>query len=162
MPSILRQREIVADEWVTLSDQAERAHSLIVPLARLRADPGRWRNWSGRLGARLAPAERVEDLAADLARLELVAVEFPSPGDGRGFSHGWLLRERFGFTGELRAVGPGVRQDLLFLMARCGFDSFELAPGEDGQGALRALERYDVGYQPGSAAVTLRRQRFPT
>ena len=87
-------------------------------------------------------------------------MQFPNPGDGRGYSQGRLLRERFGFTGELRAVGAGVRQDQVFLLARCGFDALELAAGEDPQAALAALSRYDVAYQPGAPQVAIRRQRF--
>jgi len=137
--------------------------ALIVPLARWRAEGERWRSWQGRLGVRLTPLDAVAELAADLARLSLVAVEFPNPGDGRGYSQGHLLRERLAFSGELRAVGAGVRQDLVFPLARCGFDAFELAPGEDADAARRALARYDVAYQPatpGAALVALRRQRF--
>jgi uncharacterized protein (DUF934 family) len=103
----------------------------------------------------------VEELAGELPRLELVAVEFPSASEGRGYSQGRLLRERLLFTGELRAVGAGVRQDQVFLLARCGFDAIELADGEDVEAARRALERYDVAYQPGAAGVPVRQQRFP-
>ena len=99
-------------------------------------------------------------MSEHLPRLDLVAVEFPTAGEGRGYSHGRLLRERFGFRGELRAVGAGVRQDQVFLLARCGFDAIELAAGEDPQAARRALNRYDVAYQPGAAQVSVRRQRF--
>src|SRR5256885_13689519 len=112
------------------------------------------------LGVRLTPVDRVEELAQELPRLDLVAGEFPSPSDGRGCSQARLLRERLGFRGELRAVGAGVRQDQVFLLARCGFDALELAAGEDAEAARRALERYDVAYQPGCAAVGLRAQRF--
>jgi uncharacterized protein (DUF934 family) len=162
MRSILRRREIVGDDWAHLGEETAAGGAVIVPLAALLSDPAHWRSSVGRLGARLSPAERVEQLAELLPRLALVAVEFPNPGDGRGCTQGYLLRERFGFTGELRAVGAGVRQDLVFLMARCGFDSFELAAGEDPEAARRALGRYDVAYQPGSAQVALRRQRFLT
>lgn len=160
MRHILRRHEIVADDWRYLGEEAAGGDALIVPLAALRADTGRWRQWPVRLGVRLTSAERVEDVADDLPRLALVAVEFPGPGDGRGYSAGRLLRERLGFKGELRAVGAGVRQDQVFLLARCGFDAIELAPGEDPQAALRALERYDVAYQPGAPQVSVRRQRF--
>ncbi len=160
MRRILRRREIVADDWRHLGEDAEDGSALIVPLVELRKDPGRWRQWRGRLGVRLTSVDPVEELADELPRLDLVAVEFPSPGDGRGYSAGRLLRERYGFRGELRAVGAGVRQDQVFLLARCGFDAIELAPGEDADAARRALERYDVAYQPGAVAVPLQRQRF--
>ena len=160
MRHILRRRELIADDWRYLGEEAAGGDALIVPLAELRNHPERWRAWAGRLGVRLTPADAVEELAAELPRLALVAVEFPNPGDGRGYSAARLLRERLGFTGELRAVGAGVRQDQAFLLARCGFDALELAPGEDPQQARRALQRYDVAYQPGAAAVALRRQRF--
>jgi uncharacterized protein (DUF934 family) len=152
MRCILRLREVPAAPAA--------GDPLTVPLAGLRADPERWRAHAGSLGVRLAPADAVEELAGELPLLSLIEVEFPNAGDGRGYSQARLLRERLGFRGELRAVGDGVRQDRLFLFARCGFDTFELAPGEDTQAARRALARYDVAYQPGSSLLEMRRQRF--
>lgn len=95
-----------------------------------------------------------------ISRLDLVALEFPNPGDGRGYSQARLLRERFRFRGELRALGAGVRQDQAFLLARCGIDSLETPAGVDLEAVRAALERYDVAYQPGAPQVELRRQRF--
>src|SRR5207247_1789298 len=103
MRRILRRREIVADDWRHLGEGAEEDSALIVPLVELRKDPERWRRWRGRLGVRLSSVDPVEELAADLPRLDLVAVEFPTPSDGRGYSAARLLRERLGFRGELRA-----------------------------------------------------------
>jgi uncharacterized protein (DUF934 family) len=160
MRLILRRREYLPDPWRYLGEPAAEGDALIVPLAALRAERARWWQWPGRLGARLTSAEAVESLSEELPRLDLVAVEFPGPGDGRGYSAGRLLRERYEFRGELRAVGKGVRQDQVFLLARCGFDVLEVAEGEDREAARRALERYDVAYQPGAAEVRLRRQRF--
>jgi uncharacterized protein (DUF934 family) len=160
MRHILRQHELRPDTWHYLGEEAAGSDGLIVPFAQLRADPAGVAFGAGRLGVQLTPLERVEELSAELPRLALVACEFPSPGEGRGYSQGRLLRERYGFAGELRAVGAGVRQDLVFHLARCGFDALELAPGEDVQAALRAWQRYDVAYQPGAAQVALRRQRF--
>ena len=160
MRRILRRREIVMDDWIHLGEDAADGAALIVPLAELRKDPERWWRWSGRLGVRLTPVDRVEELADELPRLDLVAVEFPTPVDGRGYSAGRLLRERLGFRGELRAVGAGVRQDQVFLLARCGFDAIELVDGEDPVAARRALQRYDVAYQPGSPETAIRKQRF--
>ncbi|GAC1455937.1 MAG: DUF934 domain-containing protein [Steroidobacteraceae bacterium] len=164
MRFILRRREIVPDDWHEFGANAPAGAALIVPLAQLRADPQRWQAWPGRLGVRVSADTSWEDLADELPRLSLVAVEFPNSGDGRGYSLGRLLRDAAGFRGELRAVGAGVRQDQVFLMSRCGFDSLQLAAGEDPEAARRALQRYDVAYQPGSQAasslVTIRAQRY--
>ena len=164
MRYILRRREIVPDEWRYLGEALDGADALIVPLAELRREGERWRQWRGRLGVRLSPAHAVEELGAEIPGLGLIAVEFPSAGDGRGYSQARLLRERLGFRGELRAVGAGVRQEQVFLLGRCGFDALELAPGEDLEAARRALSRYDVAYQPGVApansTMPLRGQRF--
>jgi len=162
MRHILRRHEWVVDEWRYAGEEESDAAdaALIVPIARWRAERERWQMHRGRLGLRLTPPDAVEDLAGDLPRLALVAVEFPTPGEGRGYSQGRLLRERLAFGGELRAVGAAVRQDQVFLLARCGFDSIELAPGEDPEAARRALRRYDVAYQPGGTLAALRGQRF--
>ena len=160
MRRILQRHEIVADDWRLFGEEASDADPVIVPLAELRKDTAAWLARKGRLGVRLAPAESVESLADVLPRLALVAVEFPNVGDGRGFSYGRLLRDRLHFKGELRAVGGGVKQDKIFLLARCGFESFELPPEENGDEALAALRRYDVVYQPGEPIEGVRRQRF--
>lgn len=161
MRYILRRHEFREDDWRYAEEDAA-AHAVIVRFAAVSDAAAVPPEESRRLGVRLAPADPVEVLARVLPQLSLVAVEFPSPEDGRGYSQARLLRGRLGFEGELRAVGAGVRQDQLFLMARCGFDAFELADGEDPRAARRALLRYDVAYQPGAPGVQLRRQRFVT
>lgn len=163
MRHILRQREVVADDWRRLGeDGADVAgnSAVIVPFAEFRTGIAKWREYQGQLGVQFAPADAVEDLGADVRRLSLVAVEFPSAGEGRGYTQGRLVRSRLGFTGELRAVGAGVKQDLLFIMSRCGFDSFELAAGQKFEDALAALDRYTVAYQPAAPIPAIRQQRF--
>ena len=160
MRRILRRHEIVADEWRLFGEDASDADAVIVPLAELRKDTAAWIARKGPLGVRLAPSESVESLSDLLPHLALVAVEFPNVGDGRGFSYGRILRDRLDFKGELRAVGGGVKQDKIFLLARCGFDSFELPETEKADEALAALRRYDVVYQPAEPIEGVRRQRF--
>ncbi|MBS0377282.1 MAG: DUF934 domain-containing protein [Proteobacteria bacterium] len=162
MRHILRRREWRADDFRYAGESGAADSGLIVPFAEWRSAPGQWQDFPHPLGVRLALTDHPEELAQYLPRLSLVAVEFPSAGEGRGYTQGRLVRERYGFTGELRAVGAGVKQDLLFLLARCGFDSFELAPGESVEAARAALTRYDVAYQPGDERVSLRAQRFPS
>jgi uncharacterized protein (DUF934 family) len=85
-------------------------------------------------------------LAASLGRLKVVAVNFPKFGDGRGYSIARLLRERYGYRGELRAVGE-VARDNLYFMAQCGFDAFQLRAGEDPEAALDAFNDFSEAYQ---------------
>jgi uncharacterized protein (DUF934 family) len=163
MRHVLRRRELVADEWQHLSEVQATASAdapLIVPLAELRAEPQVWAARRAPLGVRLAPADKVEELAPELARFALIAVEFPTPSEGRGYTQGRLLRERLGFSGELRAVGAAVKRDQIFALVRCGFDAFELAAGEDLDSAVKALDRYSVAYQPGARGSPPLRQRF--
>jgi uncharacterized protein (DUF934 family) len=163
MRRILKRREVVTDEWRHLGEgpaDTSMAPPLIVPFAEFRTNAARWRDYEGRLGVGLAPADLVEDLAEYLPRLGLVAAEFPGPGEGRGYTQGRLLRSRLNFKGELRAVGAAVKQDLLFIMSRCGFDSFELAEGQKFEEARQALDRYTVAYQPAEPVPSIRRQRF--
>lgn len=75
-----------------------------------------------------------------------LAVHFPQYGDGRGFSLAWLLREEYGWQGELRALGD-VLIDTVHYLARCGFDSFVPKPGHDPNEALAALHAYTEHYQ---------------
>src|SRR4029079_14549185 len=90
---------------------------------------------AGEPAERRAPLLRAEDhdgapLLPFLSRVPLVAVNFTTTGDGRGFTQARLLRERYGYQGELRAVGK-IRADQMFFLGRCGFDAFELLDHED-------------------------------
>lgn len=85
-------------------------------------------------------------LAEHVGAIDAIAVEFPKPTDGRGFSIARLLRDRVGFRGELRAVGA-VAHDQLNFMRRCGFDTFDLRDGEDPAACLRAFSEMSVVYQ---------------
>ena len=159
MRRILRQREWIIDHWRYPGEPASQTDALIVPLAELRAQPEQRMRRDGKLGVRLAPADDPEQLRADLPHLSLVAVEFPNFSDGRAFTQATVLR-RLGFAGEVRAVGAGVKRDLLPLMARCGCDAFDLAEGEDPHSALQALGRYSVAYQKAEPLPAVERVRF--
>lgn len=87
-----------------------------------------------------------EQLGEDWRRLPIIAVNFPKFTDGRGFSIARLLRERFGYEGELRAIGD-VLLDQLFYMKRCGFDSFELRPDKDISKAEASLQVFSDVHQ---------------
>src|SRR5258705_8027380 len=95
---------------------------------------------------RLEPGDDPASVAGELARATRVEVSFPKFGDGRGFSIARLLRGRYGYKGELRAVGH-ITRDHLYFMERVGFDAFELREGEDPQEALAAFDDFSESYQ---------------
>jgi uncharacterized protein (DUF934 family) len=107
----------------------------------------------------LEPTDDPRAIADKLPGLKVVAVNFPKYADGRGYSIGRLLRERYGYKGELRAVGV-VARDHLQLLAQCGFDSFQLREGEDAEEALAGLSDFSEAYQASAAQpVPLFRRR---
>ncbi|QHI96583.1 DUF934 domain-containing protein [Xylophilus rhododendri] len=87
----------------------------------------------------LTLAERLKDIQ----RIELV---FPKFTDGRAYSQAFLLRRRMGFTGDIRATGD-VLIDQLVQMSRMGFSSAVLKPGVDASAANRQFERFAAFYQ---------------
>jgi len=146
MRQILSRRELRADRWRYPGEHGDGPQ--VQALAELLAAVAP----AAPVGVRLAPADEVERLAPFVPHLELVIVHFDSVGDGRGYSQAQLLRDRLGYRGELRAAGA-VRRDQLFLLARCGFDSFEFAAGEDPGAALARLDAYSVAYQRSSGTL---------
>lgn len=126
MAFIIRQRKIAE------LPEDER----IVPLAQWRGEPG----------VLLGTADDPDAIAADLEKLSTVVIEFPQFTDGRGYSTARLLRERYGFKGEIRAAGEVLR-DNLFYLSRCGFDSFVLSDQTKIEEALTALSDFSDGYQ---------------
>jgi uncharacterized protein (DUF934 family) len=112
---------------------------------------------------RVEPGQRIEEIAPWLGRLGLVALSFPSLTDGRAFSTARILRERYGFAGEIRAVGD-VQIDRYQFMRQCGFDAFEIRPERADTKWARAEIEMRLTYQPdfaeqrGAEAVWLARR----
>jgi uncharacterized protein (DUF934 family) len=117
-----------------------------VPLAQWLAEREQLIAEGAPVGVLLEPADDPATLAADLPRLHAIAVHFPAFADGRGYSIARLLRERHAWTGELRAVGDVLR-DQLFYLARCGFDTFALRDGQDAMAAVSAFRDFSDAYQ---------------
>ena len=147
MPQLIKGRALADDRWtlVRMQDGALPAGPAIVPLARWQSDHEVLAA-RGDVGVWLGPADDPAALAGDLATLPVVAVDFPQFADGRGYSTARLLRERFGFKGELRAVGD-VQRDQLAYLAQCGFDAFVIRDGKSAQDALAGLDDFTDGYQ---------------
>ncbi len=92
-------------------------------------------------------ATRPEDLAPLLDRVTLVAIEFPKFRDGRGFTIARTLRERYGYRGEIRAVGH-LLPDQHSHALRCGFSTVAVPDGADLGPWQAALDRFHISYQP--------------
>jgi uncharacterized protein (DUF934 family) len=151
MPTFIRLQDkafsLAEDPFTTVGDdQAIPPGDVIVSLTRFQGD-GEGLLGEGRaVGVRLESDEAVEALAYDLPRIAVVALAFPKFGDGRAYSAARLLRERFGYKGEVRAVGDVLREQAGF-MVRCGFTAFEPADGSSLEDWQRASQRFRHVYQ---------------
>jgi len=153
MATLIKERRIVADSWHLLErgpkgelPEVPARGDVVVPLALWLARREDFLAYPGKLGVWLAANEGPEALDGDVQRFPLIAVNFPKFGDGRGYSIARLLRERYGFKGELRAIGD-VLHDHLFFMEQCGFDAFAMREDQDAQEALSVFGTFSDGYQ---------------
>ena len=168
--NIIFYKKIVADTWRLVREEEalpgvlETAGDLIVPLAFWVKEHAALAQRAGKTGVWLKGADDPAQLQLPVvamgvaaggaggaaggvvSSLPLVAVEFAQFVDGRGYSIGRLLRERHGFTGELRAIGDVLRDQLL-AMTRCGFNSFALKEGKSLEDALQAFDEFSGAYQ---------------
>lgn len=142
---VIKDRTIVEDAWhLVKDDEAAGAHA-IVGLARWNAEHDSLKAAGAPTGVVLRSSESPDDIV-DLHALALVAVDFPAFTDGRGYTSARMLKTRLGYRGEIRAVGD-VMRDEMFLMRRCGVDSFAVKPGKDIEKALSAFDDFSVTYQ---------------
>ena len=154
MPKIIKHGQIVDDNWQVIKlaegETPESAplpgENIIVPLTVWQARKKEILGHGAPFGVWLDSHEEPEALAADLPHVTLIAVNFPKFADGRGYSTARLLRERYEYQGELRAIGD-VLQDQLFYMKRCGFDTFAVRADKDIQAALAGLNDFSETYQ---------------
>ncbi len=138
----------VEDGFVDVADEEDipSAGDVIVSRARFAAEGEALLSAGRQVGVRLQPDEAVEDLVYDLPRIAVVALVFPKFRDGRAYTSARLLRERFAYAGQIRAVGDVLREQAQF-MVRCGFDAFVPADGSEPDAWLRATHRYRHVYQ---------------
>ena len=139
--------EALSDPFTTVEDdQPVPAGDVIVSLTRFQTEGEDLLAQGRRVGVRLTADETPEALAYDLPRIAVVALIFPKFRDGRAYSAARVLREPLKFTGEVRAVGD-VLQEQIYFMVRCGFDAFVPADGATAQEVEAAARRYRHVYQ---------------
>jgi len=153
---IIKHREVVADDWSVLKlaedgtpDTVEvPAGKIIVPLKVWQAQREALLARAARreLGIWFASDELAQTVQDDLDKFAVVAVDFPKFTDGRGYSIAYNLRKRLGYTGELRAIGDVLR-DQLFQMHRCGFNAYATREDRNIHDALQGLTVFSETYQ---------------
>lgn len=137
------------DAWQVVGDDEALPSTgpVVVSFDRWHRDRAALNGRNSPVGVRVKNNQRVDTLAGDLDHIGLIALEFPKFNDGRAYSQARILRERLGYTGELRATGAVLFDQLLF-MHRCGFDAYELAREDAVEAWQRALAQFTQFYQP--------------
>ena len=136
---------------------------VIVGLARFKAERAALLARRGGVGVRLAPGDDPAELADVLSALGVLAIEFPVFNEGRGYSVARLLREKYGYRGEIRATGS-LSRDRLRFMQRCGIDAFEFDAGDEATtlaAARAAFGEITVDAQPATDGGELLFRRLP-
>lgn len=146
---LIKGGHFVEDAFVTVGDNDPLPPSanLIVSFERFRKERNALLERNSPLGVRLKPGDDPALLHDDIERIGVIAVEFPTFRDGRGFSRARVLRSRLGFKGEVRAVGHFLYDQLAF-MVRTGFDAFEVPQTFREEDFQRALKEMSYFYQP--------------
>jgi uncharacterized protein (DUF934 family) len=150
-----RSGERTQDPWLTYAGDAHAipvGSCVILPLTEFREFAGTWKNHAKALGVLLSPSDDPASIAKDFDKLRLIAIDFPSFTDGRGYSIAQQLRTRHGWTGELRAVGD-IQRDQMYLLARAGFDTFALRADQDAEVSRRSVKDFSLAYQHSADAI---------
>ena len=145
---IIKDQQLVENTWTFIADDSALgdAGDITVSLDRWIADRETLLSRTGKVGVRLAPGKDIEALRADLTKISLIELDFPSFGDGRLFSIARLLRSRDAYQGEIRAVGQYLA-DQVFYLSRVGVNAFVFSSPDDTNIALAAMNDFSVRYQ---------------
>lgn len=150
MAKIIKHHAVIQDHWQLLERGSIGAlpfdGDVIVPLDLWASERATLSFRLGRIGVWLDADADPATLAPDLAHFSVIAIRFANFTDGRGYSLARLLRERYAYRGELRAIGDILR-DQLYYLSRCGFDAFALRPDQNAEQALAALDDFSEAYQ---------------
>lgn len=144
---IIKNKQILEDACIHIADSDEIVDgNITVSISRWKNNKNELKNHLGNIGIRLCPTDKVADIAEDLKNIRLIALEFPAFTDGRSFSQARLLRSRYNFRGEIRAIG-GFIPDQVFYLSRVGVDTFELENQNQLHAALSTINDFTVHYQ---------------
>ena len=159
---LVKAGKVVEDQFVRIADDAALPDhgAVIVTAARFLAEAAELTSRPTAVGVIWPNNKPVSELAPHLDKIALIVLAFPGFRDGRAYSQARILRERYGFRGELRASGQVLRDQFL-LMLRAGFDAFEVAKDGDAGAFADSIRKFDVFYQPtGDGRATAFRRRM--
>lgn len=150
MPKLIKNASIADNNWITLEkdfedDLKSEANPTLVPLQYFLANADALKD-KAEFGVWLDSDEGPEPLTPYLSHIKVIAVNFPKFADGRGYSYAHILRGRMNYTGEIRAIGD-VLHDQLFYMKRCGFNAFAIRDDTDAEVALSGFKDFSDCYQ---------------
>ena len=160
--TLVKSGKISGDAFVHIADDVSIPDdgAILISAARFLDDPEALSRRIGRTGVIWPNNRDVDDLVPYLDRIAVVALVFPTFRDGRAYSQARLLKERYGYRGELRATGQVLRDQFLFML-RAGFDAFEVKKESDAEAFANTVKRYSVFYQPtGDGRMTALHQRM--
>ena len=153
---VIKDNLIIEDEWQRLKEidviEELPQGKVIMPFAYWQANRDQLIAQNKKYAVCINGDNETEEVVKDMDHFELIALDFPAFTDGRSYSHARLLRERYGYTGELRAVGDVLR-DQLFFMQRCGIDSYQVREDKNIEDALKAFTEFSVKYQTAADQV---------
>ena len=148
MPQLLKDKRVIADAWTLLDTDSQPLPDgdILLTYSQWQTFSEQLESHSGQIGVVIEGNTEIEDIIEPLLKLPLIAINFPKFADGRGFSLATLLRERYNFNGEIRAVGGFIR-DQLYLLSRCGFNAFKFSEDTDLSEVAKSLEDFSETYQ---------------
>ena len=148
MPQVLKDNRLIDDSWTLLTEDSES-----LPSGDILLSYSQWQTFSdqldshdGSVGVIIEGNADIEDIIEPLLKLPLIAINFPKFADGRAFSSARLIRERYEYTGEIRAVGGFIR-DQLYYLSRCGFNAFKFDDSVDLTEYAKSLQDFSEAYQ---------------
>ena len=118
MPRLLKNNEFHSDTTITVSAETELSsieQPVLVPVKLWLADASQYQALSQPVGLLFEPDDEPESVADQLSHFDVIAVSIPGFMDGRAYSIARILRDRYGFEGEIRAVGDVLIDQIYYL-----------------------------------------------
>jgi len=152
MPKLIKHRALVQDDWTLLRETNSieevslAGNRVIISLTHWKQYQDELVDFEGKIGIWLESSQSPKEIITEVNSFEVIALDFPVFSDGRAYSYARELRDELQYTGELRAIGDVLR-DQLYYMSSCGFDAFDLRADQDTKLAITAFDDFKEAYQ---------------